>query len=539
METHKASILFARVSSKDQEETGYSLPAQLKLLNEYTKRSELYLKPVKEFAIAESASAQKQRVIFREMIKFATDNHIKIIICEKIDRITRSIKDAAEINMWLEEDKEREIHCVKESIVVSANLPAHQKLLWHMKVTIAQFYIDNLGEEVRKGQAQKATQGWFPSKPPIGYKTIGDNGHKIHILDDDKAPLVKKMFELYSTGNHSLKSITILMEEIGLRNDNRRPLVKSRIAELLVNPYYIGRFIWKDKLYEGKQQALISEDLFNKVGDMLKSKTTPKSKKHNFIFKGLFKCNECHGTITWEVQKGIVYGHCNHYRNCSQKAWVKEADVKPEVERFIKNLEIKNKRIIEWMREALKSKYKEENEVYTHSVDELHLEKNRIQKMLDNLYDDKLSERIDLDTYNSKFEQLKSKKLETEQIINKYSSKADAFQKIGINLYELSQQSEAIYLKASIEEKRELMRLVFEEMNINEGKVILKYTKPFETLRDTVAKTNSSKVIKKENFDRNIFELSKSVTVQAQYTPLEIEMNNILDSQDSNLDSSR
>lgn len=528
MNNSKPCILFARVSSKDQEETGYSLPAQLKLLNEYAKRSELHLMPVKEIPIAESASAQKQRVIFKDMIKFATDNQIKIIICEKIDRITRSIKDAAEINMWLEEDKEREIHCVKESIVVSANLPAHQKLLWHMKVTIAQFYIDNLGEEVRKGQAQKATQGWFPSKPPIGYKTIGDNGHKIHIIDDEKAPLIRKMFEVYSTGNHSLKSLTILMEELGLRNDNGRALVKSRIAELLINPYYIGKFIWKDKLFEGKQQALISEDLFNTVGEMLKSKTTPKSKKHNFLFKGLFRCKECQGTITWEIQKGIVYGHCNHYRNCSQKAWVKETDVKPHVERFIKDLEIKNERIIEWIRDSLKNKYKEENEVYTRSVEELHGEKNRIQKMLDNLYDDKLSERINLDTYNSKFEELKGKKSQVETNINKYSTKADAFQKIGINLYELSQRGEVMYSKASSEEKRELMRLVFEEMNINEGQVILKYTKPFEILRNTVTKTNSSKVVKKENFNENIFELSRNVTVQAQYTPLEIEMNHIL-----------
>ncbi len=530
MNNNKPCILFARVSSKDQEETGYSLPAQQNLLREYANRPELGLKTSNEneFAISESASGKKQREIFRNMIKSATDNNIKIIVCEKIDRLTRSMKDAVDVSNWLDGDDERELHFIKEATVINKHSPSHQKFIWNVKVSVAQFYTDNLSEEVRKGQQEKAKQGWLPSKPPVGYKTIGDSGHKIHIIDENKAPLVIKMFELYATGNHSLKSITLLMEELGLRNDNSRPLVKSRVAELLVNPYYIGKFVWKDKLYEGKQKPLISEDLFNTVGEMLKSKTTPKSKKHNFLFKGLFRCKECQGTITWEIQKGIVYGHCNHYRNCSQKAWVKEVDVKPEVEKFIKELEIKNERIVEWIREALKSKYKEENEVYSHSVEELQLEKNRIQKMLDNLYDDKLSERIDLDTYNSKFEELKGKKTEVEVNINKYSTKADAFQKIGITLYELSQRSEAMYSKVLPEEKRELMRLVFEEMNINEGKVILKYTKPFEILRDTIAKTNSSKVIKKEDFDKDIFELSKSVTVQAQYTPLEIEMNHIL-----------
>ena len=176
---------------------------------------------------------------------------------------------------------------------------------------MAQFYLDNLSEEIKKGQKEKLSDGWLPTKAPYGYKTVLYEGHKIHVIDETVGPLIKQMFQLYSSGNHSLESLSLTMYKLGLRSTNGKGIVKSRIHRLLRDPFYVGKMVWNDEIYQGKQEPLISIGMFDKVQNMLTSKNTPKYRKHLFIFKGLAKCCKCGGTITWEIHKGITYGHCN------------------------------------------------------------------------------------------------------------------------------------------------------------------------------------------------------------------------------------
>src|SRR5581483_4769515 len=107
------SLIYARVSSREQEETGYSLDSQEKLLKEYADKKGY---PVaKVFRISESASGKQIRKTFNEMLQYAERYGIKIILCEKIDRLTRNLKDAATVSDWMSADPEREIHFVKEN----------------------------------------------------------------------------------------------------------------------------------------------------------------------------------------------------------------------------------------------------------------------------------------------------------------------------------------------------------------------------------------------------------------------------------------
>ena len=105
------AILFARVSSREQEETGYSLPAQQKLLEEYAKKNGFQI--AKRFSISESARGGSQRTTFNEMLGYVKKNSIKVIVCEKVDRLTRNLKDAVYVNEWINKDADRQVHFVK------------------------------------------------------------------------------------------------------------------------------------------------------------------------------------------------------------------------------------------------------------------------------------------------------------------------------------------------------------------------------------------------------------------------------------------
>src|SRR6266436_4194681 len=99
--TMRKAIIFARVSSREQEETGYSLNAQVKLLNDYALQHELEV--VKVWRVSESASGKQVRKLFNEMLQHVSRHQIPVILCEKIDRLTRNLRDASAVDEWARE----------------------------------------------------------------------------------------------------------------------------------------------------------------------------------------------------------------------------------------------------------------------------------------------------------------------------------------------------------------------------------------------------------------------------------------------------
>src|SRR5215218_391591 len=116
------TVLYARVSSRDQEREGFSIPAQKKLLHEYARQQRLTI--VQEFVDVETAK-QAGRGGFGEMLAFLKANpSCGTILVEKTDRLYRNIKDWITVN-----DLELEVHFVKENAVVSKQSRSSDKFM--------------------------------------------------------------------------------------------------------------------------------------------------------------------------------------------------------------------------------------------------------------------------------------------------------------------------------------------------------------------------------------------------------------------------
>src|SRR5215813_5610141 len=106
------AVIYARVSSKEQESEGFSIPAQLKLLRGYAARNDFSI--VKESVDIETAKTSG-RQNFDEMVCFFTKHRdCRIVLVEKTDRLYRNFRDAVTL-----EDLDLEIHLVKEGQVIS------------------------------------------------------------------------------------------------------------------------------------------------------------------------------------------------------------------------------------------------------------------------------------------------------------------------------------------------------------------------------------------------------------------------------------
>src|SRR5712691_6035141 len=193
------AVLYARVSTKDQEREGFSIPAQLKLIREYARNHALTI--LREFTDVETAK-QAGRGGFGEMLTFLKANpSCRTILVEKTDRLYRNIKDWTTVD-----DLGAMIHFVKEGVIVSPDSRSSDKFMHGIKVLMAKNYVDNLRE--------KAEQGHWPSVAPVGY-TNNLSTHRIEI-DPVRGPLLARIFELYATETYSLNALTAKAREMGL-----------------------------------------------------------------------------------------------------------------------------------------------------------------------------------------------------------------------------------------------------------------------------------------------------------------------------------
>lgn len=150
--TSNKAISYARVSSKEQDKEGFSIAAQQKLIRSYARERQFVI--AKEFIDVETAKTTG-RASFTEMLQYIKKHPaIRTILIEKTDRLYRNLKD------WVTLDEfDIEIHLVKEGITLSRDSRSSEKFVHGIKVLMAKNYIDNLSEEARKGQQEKADQG--------------------------------------------------------------------------------------------------------------------------------------------------------------------------------------------------------------------------------------------------------------------------------------------------------------------------------------------------------------------------------------------
>jgi hypothetical protein len=139
----RQAVIYARVSSKEQEKEGFSVTAQLKLLKEYAAANSFTI--TREYVEVETAK-QTGRAAFGEMIAyFKAHRSVRAMPVEKTDRLYRNLKD------WVTVDElDMELHFPKEGVVLSRESRSSEKFMHGIKV--------------RKGVQEKAEQGIWPTK---------------------------------------------------------------------------------------------------------------------------------------------------------------------------------------------------------------------------------------------------------------------------------------------------------------------------------------------------------------------------------------
>ena len=477
------AVILARVSTKEQEEQGHSLPAQLRRLRDYAKKKDFQV--VEEFTFSESAG-DKIRKKFEEVIKYLKiHKDVRILLCENVDRVTRNFRDAVDIDDMRKNDG-LEVHFVQDGFFINAQATGNQMFMWEAKVFLAKQYLNRLSDDVKRSIDEKIRNGEWAERAPIGYLNITlDNERKEIVLDEKRAPLIRKAFELYATGNYSVPQIAKILEADGLRNNNTNKSIVpySQLDLILKNPFYYGEMIFRGKIYPHKYEPIIERWLFEKCNSVRdgRSNTLIKYASKPFVFRGLIRCSHCGCLIGKDPKKGINYCICNQFKGKHGAKRVTEEDLIGQVQIAFRNIQVPTD-ILEDIQKDLNKTYESERSFYRTSIEDGRKEYDKLDRMIQEAYFDKLEGKISDTQYSAVLDKLKARQSALSEQLKDHSEADKQFLITSSYLLNLANRAEELFVSSEVEQKRQLINFVLSNLKLNDKQLVWEYKKPFEMM---------------------------------------------------------
>lgn len=490
------AILLARVSSKEQEE-GYSIEAQKYRLQEYCMRKDLEVLQI--FELVESSTVGTRQK-FMEAIKFAkAQKEIIAVIADKVDRLQRSFKESSLLNELINQEK-IELHFCTENCVIHKCSTSSDKLMWNMNVVMAQSYVDNLRDNVNRSIAQKLREGQWVSTAPIDYLHIKGGRRQGKIVPDpERAPLIRKLFEEYATGIYTIPQLRKKTKEWGLTNyrGNQGYLGRAHIHAILCNPFYYGLMYYKKgkKHYPHIYEPIIDKELFDKCTAVRKSYNRKPFKWGgiDYMFRGLLKCAVTGRVVSTETKKrkradGSIeefnYLAAWNPDNPKKKIYVREDEIIKQIEEIFKSLYIEPETLAKVI-EYVKSSADNERIYYKTRITELNKELTRIKSKLDKLMDFLLEDKISEKDHDRKRDELTSKRDRIMMELEEHNNADDNFTENMINVLQIAANTHKTFNSSKTDKKRRLINLVLSTKNLRGRKLEFTLHPPFDEFAKT------------------------------------------------------
>lgn len=478
-------IIIARVSTREQEERGLSIPAQVDRLVSYAKN--LNLEDVEVHEITES-STKGTRKRLQEILKIIKRSRQPVaLILDTVDRLQRSFKESVILDDLRKAEKV-ELHFLREGLVINRDSNSADLLRWDMAVMFARSYVLQLSDNVKRSNAKKIGRGEWIGQAPTGYRHVTkEDGTKDIAIDHEQAPLVHACFRYFSKGAYSIRSLTDEMEKLGLRSRSGRRLSPSNIHRLLSNPFYKGEMTYKGETFPHKYERIVSNTLWEECQQLLTQRNRNPNKKwrtKDFTFRGVLRCAQCGCTITAESQKGgrLVYYSCTNAKKICKKIYVREEVLEEAISKELRKLVLSPqdaRKVLELLEEDdLAQVNQQSKKNLEHALEGA---QRRLGRLIDDYYDERISEEIYLSKkvqYEQAIKQAKEDLIriqESEQDKARIVTHAEKVIKFGQRALEVFQRSE-------VPEKNEILTRLLQNATLD-GKIpVFAMAKPFDTI---------------------------------------------------------
>lgn len=478
---HKYAVTYARVSSKDQEKEGFSIPAQQRLLREHAQTNNLIIR--QDFVDVETAR-RSGRTAFGELLTYTKKHPRTIILVEKTDRLYRNIKDWAILD-----ELGVTIHFVKENVIISPESRSADQFMHGIRVLMAKQYSANLSEETKKGQQQKAISGIWPSYTPAGYQNVdGPNGKRVITTEPNEAPIIAELYKLFATGNYSLEQLVTHSRNRGMTLRGKK-LQRSTLHQILRKRIYSGDFDYDGTTYTGTHEAIVTKETWNSVQRILDSRKAHqlKGSKRSFPFTGLVTCGKCGCAMVAELKtkkskKTYVYYHCTGNRGKCGEPFTRQEILTNEFASTLGELVIPPD-VLDWLSQEITSTDQNEQGARDATIKRLDAERSRLHHRQSTLYDDRLDGKITNTLWEEKSTQLQAQADEIGHKLSQARETAIVPLTTALDLARLTSNACNAFREQNEEEQRKLLVSILKEATWQDGGLRTTLLEPFQQLR--------------------------------------------------------
>lgn len=466
--SHKRYFSYIRVSTQRQGQIGTSLGEQQSAIERYAAKWNLDI--IRRFEERETA-AKLGRPVFLEMLKALKQGKAEGVIIHKIDRSARNLKDWADLGTLI--DTGLEVHFSSESLDLTSR---GGRLSADIQAVVASDYIRNLREETKKGIYGRLKQGLYPFPAVVGYLDGGKGQPKRP--DPDQAPLIRRAFELYATGDWGLIALSEEMYRAGLRNKNGGRVTINGLSTILHNPFYTGiiRIEKTGEAFAGIHTPIIHPKLYDLVQAVLAGKNIKKQSRHFFVFRRQIRCLTCGKLLIPELKKTYTYYRC-HARSCYRSA-IKEETLDREFLYRFKQMQLTDKEHDFLRQEAVKEDRKSQAEMETVRK-QLLLQQKQIEERLSKLADAYIDGVFDSKTYLDKKNALVFEEQTIKEKFVNFNDNNETVERLDAFL-ELVNSAYLSYKEGKLEHRRDLVKNTTSELLAERKNLTIKLQIPFQ-----------------------------------------------------------
>ena len=343
--------LYIRLSKEDESEgPSQSVQNQESLLREFVQQHRL---SVYDTYIDDGWSGTNfDRPAFQRMIADIEAKKVNMVITKDLSRLGRDyILTGHYMERYFPEHRVRYISLL-DGIDTGVDSTAND--ITPFRAIMNDMYAKDISKKIKSVKRDKQRKGQFiGGKPVYGYKMHPTEKNKI-VIDEEVAPIVRRIFALALSGMSCRNIATLLNQEgvptpatyAGLPVARPGPYTglwsSERISDMLQNETYIGNMVqgrsvkisYKSKkclkqnpanwvVVEGTHEPLVDRETFQKVRMLVNSRRHTRSRTYDFLLKGLIFCHECGYPLTVLNRKNskgedVLYFVCRTYQRFSK-----------------------------------------------------------------------------------------------------------------------------------------------------------------------------------------------------------------------------
>jgi len=318
---------YGRVSTEEQANEGHSLDAQREKNLAYIKFQGWTL--VGYFEDPGYSGKNLNRPDMKRLLTEIESGNIDVLVVHKLDRLTRNIGDLYYL-LDLFEKKKVKFVSISENFDTST---AIGRMFVFMLGILAQWYRENLAEEVKKGMSKRIKKGLHNITVPLyGYERSEDG--KL-IVKPEEAKWVRWIFEQYLSGVGS-STIAKRLNEMGIRRNRGAKWDQHKVMMTLTNWHYVGMVHWKEEnkpendriVVSGNHEPIIDRETFEATQKLLwrRKEGLTSRNSYEYIYGGIIRCGKCGGSYkgkynkrdNGKIYRGYACSNNEKYGSCDQ-----------------------------------------------------------------------------------------------------------------------------------------------------------------------------------------------------------------------------